>query len=126
MEDGEQLAFPLIDYQAKRLRSFSEKAPFGKGMDTVLDESIRKAWQIDAEKVKFCDSERLGTALRSIVSNCTAFLGMSISQQENITANLYKLLLYEPGGHFKKHRDTEKEPGKNNEFTCLFYNHSLY
>lgn len=26
-------------------------------------------------------------------------------------ANLYKLRLYEEGGHFKKHRDTEKEPG---------------
>ena len=113
MDDGEQLTFPLMDYQAKRLRSFSEKAPFGKGMDTVLDESIRKAWQIDADKVKFYDFQRWGTALKSIVSNCTASLGMSISQQGNVQANLYKLLLYEPGGHFKKHRDTEKEPGMN-------------
>lgn len=28
-----------------------------------------------------------------------------------VTASLYKLVLYEPGGFFKPHRDTEKEPG---------------
>lgn len=28
-----------------------------------------------------------------------------------IEARLYKLLVYERGGHFKSHRDTEKEPG---------------
>ncbi len=26
-------------------------------------------------------------------------------------AHFYKLLVYETGGHFKKHQDTEKEPG---------------
>jgi hypothetical protein len=26
-----------------------------------------------------------------------------------ISANLYKLLIYRPGGHFKRHKDTEKE-----------------
>ena len=28
-----------------------------------------------------------------------------------VEAHLYKMLLFEPGGHFKKHRDTEKETG---------------
>lgn len=28
-----------------------------------------------------------------------------------VTSKLYKLLFYEPGGHFKPHRDTEKHPG---------------
>jgi len=111
MDKGEQLAFPLMDYQAKRLRSFAEKAPFGKGMDTVLDESVRKAWQIDAAKVKFYDTDRWHTALRRIVLDSVASLGMTGSEQAHVEANLYKLLLYEPGGHFKKHRDTEKEPG---------------
>ncbi|CAM9837120.1 unnamed protein product, partial [Heterosigma akashiwo] len=111
MEDGEQLTFPLMDYQAKRLRSFAEKAPFGKGLDTVLDESVRKAWQIDADKVTFCDSQRWRNALSRVVSDCAASLGMTVAQQANVQANLYKLLLYEPGGHFKKHRDTEKELG---------------
>ncbi len=111
MEENEQLAFPLMKYQAKRLCSFAEKAPFGKGMDTVYDESVRSVWQVDATKVKFCDLWQWQVALRRIVSDCTASLGMTVEQQINVRANLYKLLLYEPGGHFKKHRDTEKEPG---------------
>ncbi len=28
-----------------------------------------------------------------------------------VEARLYKCLLYEPGGHFAPHRDTEKESG---------------
>ena len=31
---------------------------------------------------------------------------------KNVKANLYKLLLYEKGGHFKPHRDSEKENGQ--------------
>ena len=30
----------------------------------------------------------------------------------NVEANLYKLLVYEEGGHFKPHRDSEKEDGE--------------
>lgn len=31
--------------------------------------------------------------------------------QLGLQVNLYKVLLYEVGGHFKTHRDAEKEPG---------------
>ena len=110
-DDDEPLAFPLPNSQAKLLRSVAEKAPFGKGLDTVLDETVRKAWQIDAGKVHFLDPDQWQSTLQSIVSDCVSSLGMSGIQKENVRANLYKMLLYEPGGFFKKHRDTEKEPG---------------
>ena len=111
MEDNEQFAYPLIDYQAKRIRSFAEEATVRKGLDTVLDKSIHKAWEIDAAQVKFCDLERWQTALKQIVLDCSASLGINTSQQANVTANLYKLFLYEPGGYLKKHHHTEKESG---------------
>ena len=50
----DSLQFPLSNSQATELRSVAEKAPFGKGLDTVLDETVRKAWQVDSTKVKFC------------------------------------------------------------------------
>ena len=111
MEENEHMTFPMMDTQAKRLISFAEKAPFGKGLKTVLDENVRKAWQIDASKVLFLDSDKWQIALNQIVSKSTACLGISGTQQSQVVANLYKLLLYEPGGHFNKHKDTEKEPG---------------
>ena len=112
LEEGERIAFPLLKFQAEQLRAIAEKAPYGKGKDTVTDENVRKAWQIDASKVSFSDNDGIwASTLNSVVQSCTAKLGLSGNQQNRCRANLYKMLLYERGGHFKKHRDTEKEPG---------------
>jgi hypothetical protein len=37
--------------------------------------------------------------------------GGQIQRSVNLEARLYKLLLYEQGGHFAAHQDTEKEKG---------------
>jgi hypothetical protein len=37
--------------------------------------------------------------------------GLGLLENCNVEARLYKLLVYESGGHFKIHRDTEKEAG---------------
>jgi len=108
---SERIAFPLANTQAELLRSFAEKAPYGKGSDTVLDESVRKAWQIDSKKIHFGDKQQWDAILSKITRTCVGRLGLSSDEQARCQANLYKMILYEPGGHFKKHRDTEKEPG---------------
>lgn len=51
---------------------------------------------------------RWDAALRELVDSTSERLGTSADVVE---AELYKLLLYEPGGHFKPHMDTEKVPG---------------
>ena len=106
-----RLAFPLPISQAEELRYIAEKAPFGKGTETVLDEEVRKAWQIDPSLVSFADLNVWEDALKNVVKEAVASLGLSPIQQQNTHATLYKMLLYESGGHFKKHRDTEKEQG---------------
>ena len=114
MDPGEQVTFPLQNFQARRLRSLAEKAPFGSGLKTVLDESVRKAWQIDASNVSFGnpdESSQWQSVLYQISMDCVASLGLTEYQRSNVHANLYKVLLYEPGGHFQTHKDTEKEPG---------------
>lgn len=88
LEDDEILAFPLPKSQAKSLRSVAEKAPFGKGSDTVLDESVRRAWQIDASKVHFCEPEQWQRILQRIVSDFSSSLGMSGVQKGSVRANL--------------------------------------
>lgn len=108
---NERLAFPLPVFQAQQVIQQAEKAPFGKGLNTVLDESVRKAWQIDASRVRFDAPEDWNSVVASLARDCGANLGLTTQQRSNVAANLYKMLLYEPGGHFQKHRDTEKEPG---------------
>ena len=45
------LAFPLLESQAAALIAAAERAPYGRGEQTVLDTSVRRVWQIDAARV---------------------------------------------------------------------------
>lgn len=111
LNNGERLSFPLPSSTAEQLRSVAEKAPFGKGSDTILDENIRRVWQIDAKHIHFQDSKVWEESLHKVVIQCASSLGLSKDQVQRTKASLYKMLLYEKDGHFKMHRDTEKEPG---------------
>lgn len=74
-----------------------------------MDTTVRKVWEIQKEKVILSNEFINGTLQKIVVSSC-AKLGIS-GDISHIKANLYKLLIYEEGGFFKKHQDTEKEPG---------------
>jgi len=84
----------------------SERAPFGKGGETLVDETVRKTFQIDGDKISFANPA-WHAALKDLVAKCAT----SMNCGDGVEAHLYKLLLYEQGGFFKPHRDTEKEPG---------------
>lgn len=49
--------------------------------------------------------------LQSAVTAVARALDLNDSAACSIEARLYKLLLYEQGGHFAAHQDTEKERG---------------
>jgi hypothetical protein len=100
------IALPLQRDQAKSLAEHSVQAPFGRGADTVVDTAVRLCRQVEPAKI------RLGAAWNAYIQKCAAAyvdqLGVS---NDNVEARLYKLVLYEEGGFFKSHKDTEKEPG---------------
>eukprot|EP01032_Pedospumella_encystans_P013797 gene13797-15868_t len=104
-----RIAYPLCKEQTVTLLGVSSQAPFGKGTETVVDVDVRRAWQIDSNLVHI-NPLWLSNSLPMLVKDCCAKLGID-AVKANVRANLYKMLLYEEGGHFKKHRDTEKEPG---------------
>ena len=88
---------------------FSTQAPFGRGAETVVDTSVRLCRQVEAADVE------LGGNWDAVIQNqaqryCTT-LGAQKKDEELVEARLYKLVLYEEGGFFKAHKDTEKEPG---------------
>lgn len=100
------IGFPVANELLQRLISAMEQAPFGLGLDTVIDLNVRRAWQIDGSKMNIGKLWR-SEVLSPIVSEVCVALGV----KSKVEAKLYKLLCYEEGGHFKKHRDTEKEAG---------------
>jgi hypothetical protein len=98
-----ELAFPLIAAQVSELVRAGEAAPYGKGLSTVQDDHVRKCRQIDAAKLSL-NAPEWHQYLRRTVDKAAKDLGID----GEVTAELYKLLIYEKGGHFLPHRDTEK------------------
>jgi hypothetical protein len=97
------VALPLLPTQATQLIEAAERAPYGRGPDTVTDISVRRTWQIDADHVRLT-SKHWPNTLQAIVDRVAESLGIA----DPIDANLYKLLIYDKGSFFVPHRDTEK------------------
>ena len=101
------LSFPVPDSQVRALVETAERAPYGKGADTLVDTSVRDCWQIDAARMRLGGGVWADT-LRGILDTVAKRLGCPAGR---LDARLYKLLIYEPGGFFSAHRDTEKTDG---------------
>ncbi len=105
--DAAPISFPVPDTQLHNLLSFADKAPFGRGTETILDESVRKVWQIPPERFHL-SGKGWNAFLERGLDTIRDALGC---QGTEIRAELYKLLIYSEGGHFAAHRDTEKAEG---------------
>ena len=100
------IALPLLDAQAEQLIAAAERAPYGRGAETVHDEKVRRTWQIDASRVRIA-GRRWQESLNALVAEAAAGLGVA----EPVAAEFHKLLVYGEGDFFVSHRDTEKCPG---------------
>jgi len=101
-----RLALPVLPAQAAQLAAVAEPAPYGRGEETILDPAVRRSWQIGPERVRL-GGRGWDATLEVILARVTDGLGV----RPPISAALHKLLLYEVGGFFVGHRDTEKLPG---------------
>ncbi|KAI9891013.1 MAG: hypothetical protein M1814_003364 [Vezdaea aestivalis] len=91
---------PLSKEDAQALILESRKAPFGKGGETLVDESVRKTWEIDRKMVTF-RNKKWQQCLDKIVAKATEALGIANGSQ-NVRAEFYKMLLYEEGAITEK------------------------
>ena len=107
VENVGHISLPVQDEQAQKIIEVAKKAPFGMGARTVVDETVRKTWQLDPRQITI-KNEHFLAGVEKVVSTVKKQLGCD---KKSVQANLYKVLLYEKGGHFKAHRDTEKEKG---------------
>ena len=103
MEGLGELAFPLPASQVKELIPLAEAAPYGLGEKTVLDESVRKCWQLDEAQLSFKSPE-----WQKFLDRTVACVRENLGVEGRVSAIPYKLLIYGKGGHFRAHRDTEK------------------
>ena len=107
IEGAGTLSFPVPDAQIAAIVRRADRAPYGKGEATIVDTSVRKVWQISAGHVKIA-GKSWNANFENILSKVKTGLGCD---DAIVTAELYKLLVYDRGGFFLAHRDTEKTEG---------------
>lgn len=107
VEGAGTLSFPVPDAQIASIVRQAERAPYGRGEETIVDTSVRNVWQIPPGKVKIV-GKSWATNFENILSKVRAGLGCG---DASVSAELYKLLVYDRGGFFLAHRDTEKTVG---------------
>ena len=97
------MKLPLKRATAKELIAHCHLAPFGKGTQTLVNTKVRKTFELDPRQFRL--SDEWDSAIARTTRLVAVQLGLPAEQLE---AKLYKLLVYEKGGFFLPHRDSEK------------------
>ena len=101
------LSFPVPEVQIAEIIQLADRAPYGRGEETIVDTSVRNVWQIASKDVQI-SGKSWAANFDIILAKVSAGLGCD---DAGVTAELYKLLVYDSGGFFLAHRDTEKVSG---------------
>ena len=105
IEGAGPIALPLLPVQAEQLIAVAERAPYGRGEETLTDIDVRRTWQIGPDRIHIGGKHWLST-LGAILERVAEGLGVT----GLVEAELYKMLIYDQGSFFVRHRDTEKSP----------------
>jgi hypothetical protein len=97
------IKLPLKRAKVKALVELCQLAPYGKGTRTLVDQRVRKAFELSPQKFDLGDE--WAAAIAGATQRVAEQLGLP---DDGLEARLYKLLVYQPGGFFVSHRDSEK------------------
>ncbi|KAF7560174.1 hypothetical protein G7046_g3978 [Stylonectria norvegica] len=106
VQDVGDITMPLTESVARELITKAKQAPFGKGSDTIVDTAVRNTWELDAGQFTF-QNPLWPSYIQALCARVAKELGINAT----VTAEIYKMLIYEEGAMFKAHTDTEKIPG---------------
>ena len=91
-----RVALPLTEQAAELIMSTGEQAPYGRGVDTVMDTTVRDTIQIDASNVRF-RNPKWTPAIQGLVEK-EVWNGLGCAPFTTPPkCEFYKLLLYKPG-----------------------------
>jgi hypothetical protein len=122
------ITIPVMEQLGQKLieEGYCQQAPFGRGMETVIDTNVRRAWQIDSGNVQIhgtdvhdllCSDSRTSSLLETIRSTL-------VPNVTRISSKFYKLLVYRQGDFFKAHKDTQRS--KNHFGSLVIFLPSVY
>src|SRR6266849_8781802 len=70
------IALPLLPVQAQQLMAVAERAPYGRGEETLVDTAVRRTWQINPDRIQITGRHWAQT-LEDIVAQAAAGLGVT-------------------------------------------------
>src|SRR5262245_23327833 len=80
------ISFPVPEAQIRQIVQQAERAPYGRGEETILDTSVRKVWQLPPAKVHL-GGKSWATSFQSIMDQVAAGLGCKPAA---VAAEFYK------------------------------------
>ncbi|MGF1664614.1 MAG: 2OG-Fe(II) oxygenase [Kineosporiaceae bacterium] len=98
------IELPVTEGQSARLLALGRRAPFGRGVETLTDTSVRDTWEIPSELVRV---EWDGSGLDHDIEAVREDLGLP--DHCRLTAQLHSMLVYDTGQFFLPHQDSEKD-----------------
>ncbi|RAO71302.1 uncharacterized protein BHQ10_007314 [Talaromyces amestolkiae] len=104
------IGLPITIESAKAMIQSSRMSPYGKGTETLVNETVRKSWQLDANQFSLQNplwEKQVGIYKDQAIAG----LGLTTAKPEEVKVELYKLLIYEEGAFFLPHQDSEKADG---------------
>lgn len=104
------IGLPISTENAKAMIESSRMSPYGKGTETLVNEAVRKSWQLDANRFSLKNplwEKQVGIYKDQAITG----LGLTTAKPEEVKVVLYKLLIYEEGAFFLPHQDSEKADG---------------
>ena len=97
------IGMPLSERDVHCLAGICHQAPFGKGSETVIDLQVRKTLELNPSQFELQNPAWQQT-LNDVVTQVADALGIALGAA-SMRAELYKLLLYEEGAFFDRHRE---------------------
>src|ERR1700730_15118155 len=89
------VALPLLPAPAEQRIALAERAPYGRGADTLVNTDVRRTWQIGADRVRI-GGKHWARTLDAMVARAAEGLGVS----ESIAAENGSPHLYDRGSFF--------------------------
>lgn len=103
LKHGGTIGLPLSDRDAEALVAASHQAPFGMGQQTIVDTTVRQTWELSAADFELKNPAWQGF-LDKLICKVATGLGVNTTGQ-GVSAQLYKMLLYDEGAMFKPHQE---------------------
>jgi hypothetical protein len=100
VQDVGPVTLPLQESQARQMIEQAHQAPYGKGSETLVDTKVRNTLELNPDQFKLENPH-----WDSYVEKACACAARDLGVDVPVSAELYKMLIYEKGAMFKPHTE---------------------